>query len=52
MVWGGHKIVALQSIAVETVVYFTPLQAIFRDLSSRLARRYGEGKIQITWLDH
>ncbi len=54
MVWGGpweDTPQSNESTKLGMVVYFTPLEAIYRDMTARLARQYGgEDKIRLTWI--
>ncbi len=50
MVWGGMAEQKPLSVDLAKVIVFTPLDAIYQDLSARLGRQYGEGKVQITWV--
>lgn len=59
MVWGGLLAVGKKengvhlgpsTLAIDRVVFVTPLQALFNSMKARIEREFGQGNIQLDWL--
>ena len=51
MVWGGVLSKVPTTMAVERMVYVTPIRAIARDVAAQFEQAYSDGKAQWHWLE-